>query len=167
MLCNNKLSSTFVLSFFFLSFVSLVLLLANTCNGAKRPEGQTAIWSASVRVSYNNAARPMMAPTAAAGAAVRMGPAAPPVEPVVAPPVSWTLATWTPYAVPTLVLPETVVVYVEEEVVLAVQPAQVVQGAEVLQGPAVHPGQSVPGQPDCPHQFVHGPLVRHAELVLQ
>lgn len=108
------------------------------------------------------------APAARTGAAVFIGIAAPvdceeaepPAEPVFS-----AAATCTPYAVPVDTLPETLVVYVLLEVVLAEHPAQVVHGAFVLQGPAVHPGQSVPGQAEPPHQFVHGPLVRHSEFV--
>ena len=67
-----------------------------------------------------------------------------------------------PVVVTTLVAPPvvTVVVMTLLAVVLAVQPAQDVHGALVPQGPLVQPDQVDGGQPEVPHQLVHGPFVQ-------
>ena len=49
-------------------------------------------------------------------------------------------------------------------VVLAVQPVQDVHGAPEVHEPLVQPDQVEAGQPDVPHQLVHGPVVHDPVL---
>lgn len=120
---------------------------------SSNPQGSFSQYRALYRPTASaNTTAPMASPKPAVFIS-----ALPWLAPVATAPVPLAAATCNPYAVVGTAVPFTVAVPILVDVVLAVQPDQVVHGAFVLHGPAVQPGQSEGGHALPPHHAVHGP----------